>query len=106
MSLLAMACLSSSGFAAVQWELLWESTEETASMAPPIHNDGSAPTVDQDDSFTNSMDSQPAFSAATGAPCLMEARSFDVLVGEEPLDAKEISGKVIRVPWRSFKVPI
>jgi hypothetical protein len=106
MSLLALACLGSTGSAAVQWELSWESTEETVSMAPPIHEDGRAPTMDQDDYSSNSMDSQPAFSAATGAPCLLEARSFDVRVGEESLDAIEISGKVIRVPWRSFKVPI
>jgi hypothetical protein len=106
MSLLALACLGSTGSAAVQWEMSWESTEETVSMAPPIHEDGRAPAIDQDIPSSNSMDSQPAFSAATGAPCLLEARSFDLRVDERPLEVEEISGKVIRVPWRSFKVPI
>lgn len=107
MSLLALACLGSSGFAAVQWEISWESTEETVTMAPPLHQDGRVPTVDQDDGLSHSMDSQPAFTAATtGAPCLLEARSFDLQISDEPLDVEEISGMVIRVPWRSFKVPI
>jgi hypothetical protein len=83
----------------------WESTDESVTMAPPQQEGSRVPTIDFD-SFSHSMESHPATGPTVAPPFLLECRAFDIRVEDEPLHAAEISGDVIRIPWRSLKVPI
>ena len=104
-SLVIAACFCQSGFAAVKWEMSWESSRETATMAPTQHEESRVPTIDLD-SFSHSMESHPATGPTVTPSFHSEIRFFAVDVDSHPLHAGDILGEVIHVPWRSFKVPI
>jgi|688.fasta_scaffold1169545_2 hypothetical protein len=104
-SLVILACFCQSGFAAVQWEMSWESASEFSSMTPPSEGDGST-SIDAPLSFAGSMEAQPAASSVSLMPCLAEVSFWSMPIVVRRLSLFEASGDIIRVPWCIAKVPI
>jgi hypothetical protein len=104
-SVLVTACFCQSGFAAVKWEMSWETSQESFTMVPDSDDESRVPTIDFD-AFSHSMESHPAAGVSVIPPFLCESRDFDLYIDAHPLVIAEILGQAIRVPWRSLKVPI
>lgn len=106
LSLLFVACFSPSGLAAVKWEISWESIGfSTGSVTPVTPQRGNEPVI-VDYSDTASMEVQASSSSVVVPSLLLNQPVFEFHLRSQALCVLEPPGKVLLIPWLSFKVPI
>jgi hypothetical protein len=104
-SLLMLACYCQSGMAAIQWEMKWQSPEDSACPALPVSDEETPPTIDLFP-FSGFMGSPSVSGQSIPAPCCLGCILMDIQLDSQPLGSVVPLGKAIRISWRCMKVPI